>query len=224
MSYTLLWVTLLTAGINWLAVGMKWQKIEYAAKPATLIVLLGWLWQISGFEGPTLWFGLGLLCSLAGDIFLMLPQKKFVQGVVSFGFAQILYIIGLNPTFPPINLGTLILLVLIFITIHQVSGVLVDRIASSGLREKSKLVVAYICVLSGMLLSALITLVRPDSDWLNLHALMVSAGALLFVYSDVLIAWNRYVTPVSKRDLKVIIPYQLGQIGLVVGAALHFMS
>src|SRR3954469_11318097 len=34
----------------------------------------------------------GLLCSLVGDVFLMLPRERFVAGLVSFLFAHLFYI------------------------------------------------------------------------------------------------------------------------------------
>jgi uncharacterized membrane protein YhhN len=45
------------------------------------------------------------------------------------------------------------------------------------------------------------------------------AGAALFYASDALIAWNRFVRPLSWSPLPVIITYHLGQAGLVLSLA-----
>ena len=36
----------------------------------------------------------GLVCSLAGDVFLMLPEERFVEGLVSFLLAHIAYVVA----------------------------------------------------------------------------------------------------------------------------------
>jgi len=44
---------------------------------------------------------------------------------------------------------------------------------------------------------------------------LAAAGAGLFVASDSMIAWNRFVAPVPKASLLIMITYHLGQAGLV---------
>src|SRR5512144_421577 len=46
-------------------------------KPGTLILLIAWFTQIGDWRGGLLWFGLGLVFSLAGDVLLHLPGKFF---------------------------------------------------------------------------------------------------------------------------------------------------
>ena len=61
--------------LNWLAIWFNWGKVIYVAKPATLFFLLLWSWQLSGWQGGLIWFGLALIFSLVGDIVLMFPPK-----------------------------------------------------------------------------------------------------------------------------------------------------
>ena len=83
-------------------------------------------------------------------------------------------------------------------------------------------VVLYGIILSVMLFSGLLTLVRED--WSYQPALMVSTGALLFYVSDVIKGWDLFIAPVTNCKLRVRILYQLGQILIVTGAVVHFSS
>jgi hypothetical protein len=65
-------------------------------------------------------------------------------------------------------------------------------------------------------------LIRPD--WSTGPALLSSAGALLFFASDGLLAWNKFVEKLRYGKLLVIITYHLGQVLIVLGAALHYLA
>ena len=55
----------------------------------------------------------GLLFSITGDIFLMLPDVKFLPGLISFLFAHIAYILGFNSSIPDLSFAGLILAILV---------------------------------------------------------------------------------------------------------------
>jgi uncharacterized membrane protein YhhN len=78
-----------------------------------MVVLLAWLASIGGLQGYLIPFAFGLVFSLAGDVFLMLPKERFVGGLVSFLLAHIAYIIGFNDSIPPLNLVTLVVVILV---------------------------------------------------------------------------------------------------------------
>ena len=221
LSYALLLLVLLVSFLDWIAVAKKLKFLEYFAKPGVMILLLVWLWSVSGFRGHIVWFALGLALSLIGDIFLMLPREQFIAGLVAFLLAHIAYIIGFNNSLPPINILSLIIAIIIGITALRIY-----RGIASGLvvANKSYLripVLAYTLVISLMLLSALLTLVRPE--WSLISALMASAGAVLFFLSDAFLAWNKFVSPIRNGKLIVIITYHMGQLLITVGAAIHFL-
>ena len=222
MSYTLVWVALILAAIDWAAVQLRNKPVEFVAKPGVMIVLLIWLWQASSFQGPLLWFGLGLLFSMAGDIFLMLPKEQFILGLVSFLLAHLAYLVGFNQSASPVNLVSLLLVLLVGITAVQLYRRLAGGLQASGHVELKLPVLAYSAVISLMLVSALITLVRPE--WAEGSALLASGGALLFFLSDSFLGWNKFVAPLPYGKLRVIMTYHLGQILIVLGAALHFLA
>ena len=83
------------AFLDWASTWKGWKVRLYIAKPATLIFLILWTLQISGWQGHMLWFGLGLCFSLLGDIALLLSPRFFMVGLGSFLLAHIAYLVGL---------------------------------------------------------------------------------------------------------------------------------
>jgi uncharacterized membrane protein YhhN len=222
MSYNLLWLALIVAVIDWGAVQMRFKPLEFIAKPGVMLVLIIWLWQASSFQGALIWFGLGLLFSMAGDIFLMLPREQFIPGLISFLLAHLAYLVGFNQSSPPIHPVSLLLVVLVGLTAVQLYRRLSGGLQASGHPELKIPVLAYSAVISLMLISALLTLVR--SEWAEGPALIASSGAVLFFLSDSFLGWNKFVAPLPFGNLRVIVTYHLGQILIVLGAALHFST
>ena len=108
----------------------------------------------------------------------MLPREKFTAGLVAFLLAHLSYIIGLNQGPLPLNLATLIIALMVIIV-----AVTIFRRLNAGLKAKDlnslRLpVLVYCLVISLMLFSALMTLVK--NYWMPVPALMVSFGALFF--------------------------------------------
>lgn len=209
-------IVFLAAALDWYAVYKGWKKLEYFLKPVTMLLLYSWFIGVSGaLNGIALWFGVGLLFSLAGDIFLMLPKEQFIAGLVAFLLAHVMYIIGFNASLPPFTpLG------LFFVTIVAAIGKELYIKIAAGLEEKGKSalqkpVLAYTTVIAVMLTSALFTLFR--ADWSFNAALTVSIGAALFMLSDAILAWNKFVAPIKNGRVMNMAAYHLGQIILIVG-------
>lgn len=222
MSYLLIGVALIVAIVDWVAVATQRKTLEYFAKPGVMLVLLIWLGQASGFSGSLVWFGLGLLFSMAGDIFLMLPRERFIGGLVAFLLAHVAYIVGFNLTPTAYNLAGFVLAVLVALVFLRVYRRIAAGLDASGQIALKTPVLIYSLVISVMLLSALLTLAADT--WQAGAAILVSAGALLFFLSDTLLAWNKFVTPIKQGRLAVIITYHLGQILITVGATWHYLS
>jgi len=215
------WIALGIALLDWVAVAKQWKTLEYFAKPGVMVALLLSLWSTGGLSGPLLWFALGLFFSMWGDIFLMLPREQFIAGLVAFLLGHIAYLIGFNQPLPPLNLPGLILAVMVGLTAARLARAIVAGLLRSGNASLRLPVLAYSAVISLMLLSALLTLVRPD--WDSGDALLASAGAMLFFISDSVLAWNKFVTPLPNGRLLVIITYHLGQALIALGAARHLL-
>jgi len=226
-SIILIGFSLGIALLDWFAVALSKKNLEFIAKPGVMFVLLVWIWSVGGFSGHMLWFAIGVVFSLAGDIFLMLPNEQFIPGLLAFLCAHLAYIIGFNPTLPPVNFASLTLTLLVALTAAQIYRRLTANTLRAGTKRYKTPISVYTLVIGLMLLSALVTLVRPDppdpGGWSVLSSLLVSSGALLFFLSDTLLAWNRFVAPINQARLWVIITYHLGQFGIVFGAALQFI-
>lgn len=224
MNIPLLTIGLFIAALDWIAVARQFKPLMYFAKPATMLVLLGWLWLVTGFQGITAWFALGLVFSLAGDVFLMLPREQFIAGLVSFLLAHLAYIVGFNLSPPPLALASLLVVIMVAIPGVQIFRRIREGLVTRGRQKLSLPVLLYSVVISVMLISALLTLVRPDAEWRPGPALLVSAGAFLFFISDTLLAWNKFVTDLPGGRTLVHITYHLGQYALITGVALNVLA
>lgn len=220
-------ISLVLALVDWVAVARRQKRLEYVFKPATLVAVLVGAWLLT--RGPhdawqACFFLPGLVFSLAGDVFLMLPiagvgspGPYFLPGLVAFLLGHLCYIAGLNPAPPPPWPSFALLVVVAAI------GATLYRSIAAGLRRQGKTsllvpVALYSVVLSLMLFSAWATLFRPE--WTPPRRGLVIAGASLFFASDAMLAWNRFVTPSSLLHLLVIVTYHLGQVALAASIAL----
>ncbi len=215
----LLTFVFLSASLDWYAVHKGWKKLEYFLKPATMVFLFIFLFLMTGFQGIALWFGIGILFSLAGDVFLMLPKEQFIAGLVSFLLAHLAYIIGFNQSFPPLDAFGIIMAIILGI----VAARLYQYIAAGLVKQEKefllKPVLIYTGVIAIMLFSALLTLSRPEWDFRA--AITVSVGAALFMLSDAILAWNKFVQPIKNGRVMNMAAYHLGQIILIYGVVMH---
>ncbi|MBE0409784.1 MAG: lysoplasmalogenase [Anaerolineales bacterium] len=217
---TYLWIPLLIAVLDWLSIILRRRLIGYLTKPGVMVALLSWVWLTSSFKGPILLIGFALLFSLLGDVFLMLPKIRFFAGIISFSIAHFIYIIALNLTFPPINHSAIILFFLIAIITIQISRRVTFSLKVNDEHPLIPFIWIYSLLISVMLFSALLTLIRPE--WEKAPALILSAGAFLFFLSDSLLAINKFVSPIASGQLKIRATYHLGQIAIVLGFLYNF--
>ena len=219
MSYYPIIIILVLAIIEWIAVEKKWKVVEYIAKPATMLALLGWIGLGVGFGRGILWFTLGAVFCLAGDVFLILPRDRFIFGLLAFLIGQICYVIGFNDQPPYVNLLGAVVIIILAIYIGWLYPKLVTGLKAIGKTALKIPVLVYSLVISLMVYSALMTFTRIG--WHTPAVISVSLGAILFYISDSILAWDRFVKPIQHGRLMNIIPYHLGQIGIILGAMLH---
>jgi uncharacterized membrane protein YhhN len=202
------------------AVSKNIQQLEYIAKPAVMVFLFLWLYTTTGLQGNTLWFGLGILLSLAGDILLMISlDRLFLPGLVAFLLAHVFYITGFRTELTTGNVWSLILLVFIALNVSRLLRRIVGAMRARGDKQLVIPVIVYGTVISVMLYAAMSTL--SNLDWKPLGAILVSTGALLFLTSDVILAWMKFVAPLKNGRVWNIALYHLGQIGLIAGVVSH---
>jgi uncharacterized membrane protein YhhN len=224
MSFAIFLLPVCVAALDWLAVARNNRRLEYFLKPgvmAALLVCLGLLGnKNANYDHVEIWIGVGLALSLVGDVFLMLPRERFIAGLVAFLLAHVAYVIGLNPTLPPLNVASLLVFALVALVAVQYYRRIAAGLSGRGLNRLKPPVMAYMIVIGLMVTSALLTLLRVG--WPPLSAMLFSAGALLFLLSDILLAWDHFVGRLSFGRTPRMIAYHVGQILLTLGALTYF--
>jgi uncharacterized membrane protein YhhN len=224
MSALFLGLAAVCALADWLAVHRGWQLVEFIAKPATILALIGFVFATVGIQPDLLWLVAGLLFSLVGDVFLMLRRGLFLLGLAAFLLTHISYTIGFNPV-PPMRVQHLVAALLISLLVALPAREVYRRVAAalqaSGKARLKLPTLVYALALCIMLISALFTLLR--GDWVPIYSLAVSAGAILFILSDTLLVWNRFVLPLPSSRVWVHITYHIGQALIVIGATFQFL-
>jgi uncharacterized membrane protein YhhN len=219
-------VLFLAAGLDWLAVARGWKTVEYFAKPAVMLLLLGWLLVTGLTPLPLLFFSLAIFFSLLGDVSLLVSGARdsnrwFLAGLGAFLLAHLAYIVGLNIPLPDAPLiWTVIIALLLAFAAGRVLRRITTALAQKGQRSMLTPVSLYGMVITLMLLSAFLTLY--NSKWGTVPAGLVALGAMLFYFSDVILAWNRFVNPLKNSRVINMVLYHLGQIALVGGVILQY--
>ena len=209
------------AGLEVLALRKNIPQLEYLAKPAVMVCLLLWLFTMTGLQGQLIWFGVGILFSLAGDVLLMISlDRLFIPGLVMFLLAHLSYLAGFQEQLLNPSGWSFILLFVIFLNGYRLLRRITGAMRAGGHDRWVTAVIVYGLVISLMLYAALSTIFDPT--WGTGAAFLVSAGAFLFYLSDLILAWNKFVTPVQNSRLYNMLTYHLGQIGLVAGVISQF--
>ena len=176
--------------------GAPW--LRYTLKPLTTLLILA---VAASFANPisplyrTLIVA-GIVFSLAGDIFLMLPRNTFVFGLLSFLIAHLFYIAayravsGFHFTWwlalPYLLYGCFML----FLLWPHVGNLRIPVI-----------IYAAVLMLMGWQAAEQWWQVRDTS------MLLAMVGAMLFVLSDTTLALNKFRGPVPHRDLIIMSTY-----------------
>jgi len=190
---------------DWVARAQRRPRLEYLCKPATVVALIATaaaLVPAHDAGGRRSWFVVALVCSLAGDILLMLPTDVFVAGLAAFLVGHLCYLAGFWAHGPDAVAFT-VAAVGVVVVVAPLAYRILDALRG---RTALRLPVAlYMVVISVMLATALAT-----------GNVLAGVGAALFVSSDAMIAWNRFVRPFRAAELGIMITYHLGQAGLVL--------
>ena len=156
------------------------------------------------------WFVGALVCSLAGDVFLMLPDEKkfFVPGLASFLVGHVLYIVGLTHGYVSAA-GAVVGAVLVFTALVAIAPTLLKG-AQEVDRKLPFPVLLYMLTISVMVTCAIGSGVG-----------LAIVGALLFYVSDFCIGWSRFVADFPYARIAIMVTYHLAQILLVISLATH---
>jgi uncharacterized membrane protein YhhN len=188
--------------------GAKLRRIawlEYVCKPATLAALIALAVTVVPMHDAgtrRAWFVAALACSLAGDVLLMLPIDAFIAGLAAFLVGHVLYVVGFWSHGPGAVMFAVVL-VAVLVALSPVAGRILKALRDQ--RELAAPVALYMAVIAVMAASAF-----ASGD------VYAGVGAALFVISDAMIAWNRFVRPFAAAEVGIMVTYHLGQAGLVL--------
>lgn len=173
----------------------------YLLKPLTTALILAAALALPAADGVyRALVAAGLIFSLAGDIFLMLPRDAFLPGMVSFLVAHLLYIAA----FTRPNGWALAPLALALLALFGIgySALLWPKLGA--LRWP---VLAYIATILVMAWQAIGLWQTAETT----AAGRATLGALSFVASDASLAWDRFRRPLRLAPLMVLGTYYLAQ-------------
>ncbi len=174
------------------------RDLVFVFRPLThvLILLTALLGVNPVSPGYRLFICGGLVFSVCGDIFMMLPKKQFTPGLLCFLAALALYIVAfLPPAGRPSHPGTLLPFVIL--------ALLVFRMLSPSLGKMKLPVLAYITTITAMVWLASNRFIDSGS----VKALFAFLGALLFLASDGILAYNRFVHKIRIAQILILGTY-----------------
>ncbi len=192
---------------------VEWHR---AAKPAVMVFAIAAVAASArqssatgrfGFKKTLLLLAAALLCSLAGDVFLMLPGL-FLPGLVSFLLAHVAYIALFKRGVPWFAARAAL-----WATLAVGAGMYLF-LWQGGLPEALRApVAAYVLVIALMAAQAWARRAALGTG----PALMVALGACCFMLSDGLLAINRFVHPLPWSPVWVLSSYYAAQVLIVTG-------
>ena len=138
----------------------------------------------------------GLLCSLLGDIALMFPDKWFTAGLVSFLAAHVFYILAFKPgPGRPVSAGMLLPFIIF--------GLLMFRILAPSLGRLKVPVLVYMAAITAMAGLAAGRFVYNGGT----RPLLAFAGAVLFLISDSVLAYDRFAKKIGPAQAIILGTY-----------------
>lgn len=185
-----------------------WQWLHWIGKPlATLLIVLAAAAARPLSPRYRRWIVSGLGFSLLGDVLLMLPHDLFVPGLVAFLFAHLCYLVALADD---TRLAAHPLSWLACLGVGALNLWLLWLSLMPALRPA---VVVYVLVLAAMAGQAV------GRAWhharlrsrLRRPAWRAAAGALLFMLSDSLLAWDRFHAALPLASLWILASYYAAQ-------------
>ena len=184
-----------------------WRMLHWLCKPlATMLILrLAWSARPALSRRYRQWISAGIACSLLGDVLLMLPQDLFVPGLVAFLCGHLCFLaafladsrFAVRPLWLLASWGC-----------GAVNLWLLWDSIGAALRLP---VIVYVAVLSSMGGQALARagMFARRGDAQAGSARRAAIGAVLFMLSDSLLAWNRFHAAIPWSSLWVLSTYYL---------------
>jgi len=218
-----IWIILfaLVLLVDLVAVYLNNESLLFITKPLLMPLLAIYLLlQTKAINsGLKVWIFLALFFSWAGDMFLLFEERSsnfFLWGLSAFFVAQVCYIVFFhNIRMREYIRGNALLLLLVIVYYSVLISVL-----SPYLGKMTLAVRIYGVVLSFMVMLAMHTMLGKNKR----AALWMTMGAILFVVSDSLLAFNKFFAAFNNAGLIIMLTYGLAQLFITEGAVKYINS
>ncbi len=199
--------------------------IMWTVKPflMPILLLLLLLNSNNGLRLERIGVAIALSFSCLGDILLMQHRNNlFIFGLASFLIAHISYVIsfvvrlhhGRTVSKRRLTISTMIVISIPFLTYVTLMLYIFHPILNADIEETKGLfipVAIYTCVIVGMAYLSLLRGRKTPGFW------YVFIGAILFVMSDTILAFNKFVVPLPTPGLFIMFTYGIGQYLITIG-------
>jgi uncharacterized membrane protein YhhN len=203
------WILLALAAVaafaNWWSRVTEHRPTELWSKPLALAALIGVAVALEPAD-PTVraWFVVGLVASLAGDVFLLDGDRWFLAGLGSFLLGHVAYVIGFVLAEPWRWWSALAVLPVLLAV-----AVVVGRRIVAGAGERSGALRIPVTAYLGIISLMVVTAAGAGNAW-------AVAGAFAFLVSDAVLGWRMFVDDRRWMGPTVMVTYHLAQVGLVL--------
>ena len=186
------------------------RTLHYICKPLATVFIIG-IAATACLQGCTAYGWLilaGLVCGLAGDIFIMFHKRCFFAGLISFLIGNLLYIaafatgIAVTASWPVVP-------ALAF-------GIIVYGLLHAHLGTMRVPVIAYIVVILAMAAVALERLLALQTT----GSLLATTGVAFFLVTDTTLALDRYRQSFRSAQLIILSTYWIAQWLIALSLAL----
>lgn len=217
MTVAFLVLTGLCALGDWVAVARRDERLEFVLKPLTMVLLfVATCFGDLGHAKP--WLLAALALGLVGDVALLFSSDEppqpgteaeldpaFLAGLGAFLLGHLAYLAafaahGLHGW--QATAGVLV--------VAGATGLAMPKVLRGAHREGGTALTAVVATYAGVL--ALMVVFAFGTA-----AIATAIGAAVFLASDTTLAWNRFVQPMVRGRVIVIVTYHVAQLLIVVG-------
>ncbi len=202
---TATWAAIGIAGVsaiaNWWSRLQHDDRIEAWSKPLVTIAMIAAALTIDAApDSARVWFVLGLVACLIGDVALLPAVDRFIVGLGAFWIGHAIFCIGAS-TIGVHRTWTVVPVVVLSLGVGVFAGPRIVR-GSGSLAPAVALYLAAIVVMA--------VLVGATGRIAGM------VGAMAFVVSDAVLGWNRFVRRERWANVTIMVTYHLALGGLVL--------
>jgi uncharacterized membrane protein YhhN len=203
---------------------LEMDEIQNVFKPMLMPILMIFVYvntKLSTSFSKLIFFA--LLFSLAGDVFLMPYFDIFIFGLASFLIAHIFYIVAFlkgNKLIEGIKKNMLFVVILLLAYLSLIFILVSNMLESNTDVTLIVAVVIYATVITVMVLSTM-SMYGNDA---SLQSKLMMIGAIFFMFSDSVIAINKFIFEITYSGLLIMLTYTLAQWLITVGGILKIKS